>query len=163
MALPRAGGRPVELDLSVVGDPVDPAKVRAILDGIDGLVLGGGGDVDPALFGGEPADSEVVDRHADEVALELLRQAEARGMPVLGICRGCQILNVARGGTLTDLRERPEIHDRHFLPAEGHAIHVAPGSRVAAHLERIELEGVMSTHRWGIGRLGRGVALESGR
>ncbi len=81
IALPRAGGRLVELDFTAAGDPVDPSRVAQMLEGIDGLILGGGGDVDPRLYGGEPSKSGDVDRRYDEFDLELIRQAQARKIP----------------------------------------------------------------------------------
>ena len=81
--------------------PVDEEIVDRILTGLDGLVLTGGRDVDPASYGqaAHPiTDEPAGDRDAFEFAM--LRGALARGLPVLGICRGAQVLNVALGGTL---------------------------------------------------------------
>ncbi|MCZ6602691.1 MAG: gamma-glutamyl-gamma-aminobutyrate hydrolase family protein, partial [Planctomycetota bacterium] len=157
IALPRAGGRLVELDFTAAGDPVDPDRVAKMLDGIDGLILGGGGDVDPRLYSGDPSKSDHANRRYDDFDLELIRQAKARKIPVLGICRGCEILNVAFGGTLKDLQEEPEVRARHFLPLQGHSLHVEAGGRLAGILKQTEFEGVMSTHGHAIDRLGRGV------
>lgn len=157
IALPRAGGRLVELDVAAAGDPVDPARVVWLLEGIDGLILGGGGNVDPDLYGGDPVQPGDVSRRHDDFDLELIRQARSRKIPVLGICRGCQILNVASGGTLKDLHDEPEIRARHFLPLLGHPLHVEPAGRLARALKQTEFDGVMSTHQHGIDGLGAGV------
>lgn len=157
IAVLRAGGRLVELDFKAAGDPVDPERVAAMLDRIDGLILGGGGDVDPRLYGGDPAKAEHVSRRWDDFHLELIRQARARKIPLLGVCRGCQILNVSRGGTLKDLRDEPDVRARHYLPLKGHPLHIQPDERLARVLKQTEFESVMSTHQQAVDKLGRGV------
>jgi len=79
----------------------DPPSVAAVIDGLDGLCLAGGFDVDPATYAQEPhpeTDAPRPDRDAWELAL--VAEAEQRDLPMFGVCRGAQILNVARGGTL---------------------------------------------------------------
>ena len=96
-AVNRAGGIAVLLP----PQPVDAAIANRVLDGIDGLIISGGKDVDPARYGQEPhptTDTPRKDRDAWEDAL--LTAAIDRGLPFLGICRGAQLLNVALGGTL---------------------------------------------------------------
>jgi putative glutamine amidotransferase len=81
---------------------VDPSmNERAALDGIHGLMLTGGNDLAPALYG-EPADATVVDLdpRRDEFEIQLVAEARRRNLPILGICRGVQLLNVACGGSL---------------------------------------------------------------
>lgn len=154
VSLSRVGGHMVELDYRAAGDPLDASRVAEMLDDIDGLILGGGGSVDPRLYDPESRE-EPADRLCDEFALELIRQAESRKIPLVAICRGCEILNVAYGGTLGDLE--PEMKSRHFLPLEGHDLFVEPGGRLAEILGRTRFEGVLSTHMMGLDRLGEGV------
>lgn len=81
--------------------PVDDARIQATLDGIDGLVLAGGVDVDPARYGAEAHQATDAPRHdRDEWEIALLQAAIARDLPILGICRGLQVMAVALGGTL---------------------------------------------------------------
>lgn len=96
-AITRVGGIAVLLP----PQPVSPEIAERVLDGLDGLVITGGKDVDPARYGQEPhptTDTPRRDRDAWEDAL--LTAAIARELPFLGICRGAQMLNIARGGTL---------------------------------------------------------------
>jgi len=89
----RAGGAPVLLTREA-----DPG---AVVDRLDGLVLAGGEDVDPRLYGEVPTEfATVLDPGREAFELGLFEAAVAKGIPVLGICRGCQLINVARGGTL---------------------------------------------------------------
>jgi putative glutamine amidotransferase len=86
------------------------AERRWLLDHLDGLLLGFGRDLDPSWYGAAPHPSMTATaRHRDEIELDLAREALHRGLPLLGICRGLQVLNVALGGTLyRDRSEYPE-------------------------------------------------------
>lgn len=111
-----AGGLPVLLPV------LDPAIAAVVLKGLEGLLLTGGGDVDPVLYG-SVAVQEVygVDPDRDAWELALVRQA---GLPVLGICRGAQVMNVARGGTLVlDLPDRTSL-DHRVLERQHEEVHV---------------------------------------
>ncbi|HWZ29318.1 MAG TPA: gamma-glutamyl-gamma-aminobutyrate hydrolase family protein [Gemmatimonadales bacterium] len=104
-ALERAGLTPL-----VLPTLIDPRRAAEALDAVGGLVLSGGEDVDPTRYGAAPHPRlGTVDPRRDAVETELIRAALARRLPVLAICRGAQILNVAMGGTLyQDLAsERP--------------------------------------------------------
>lgn len=95
-AVRGAGGLPVIIPLTVAG-----ADLRALAARLDGILLTGGGDLDPALFGEAPHPQlGRVDADRDTLEIELTRLALAAGQPLLGVCRGAQVLNVALGGTL---------------------------------------------------------------
>lgn len=94
--------------------PALPDAVAAVLDGVSGLVVTGGGDLNAALYGqGEHPDNDSPHPVRDEWELALAREAVARDMPYLGICRGAQVLNVALGGSL--IQHVPDLvgHKRH--------------------------------------------------
>ncbi len=96
-AVIRSGGTPILLP------PVDPAQAPRIIDLIDGLVLSGGGDIEPRLYGGKYHDDMyAIDESRDLWEFALVREARARKLPVLAICRGLQVTNVALGGTLIE-------------------------------------------------------------
>ncbi len=85
----------------VVLPPVRPEDAAALLDRLDGVLLSGGVDVDPALYGQAPHPKlGRVNRRRDDFELALTREALRRDLPILAICRGHQVLNVATGGTL---------------------------------------------------------------
>ncbi len=153
-ALEGAGLGPV---LVPAGQPPD-GRLLALMDG---LLLPGGVDVDPARYGQAPHPSTEVDVELDRLERQLLEPALAEGRPVLAICRGIQALNVALGGTLVqdlaDLRpgpvdHRPDIGRRHLA----HGLRVEPGSRLADAVGATDLR-VNSLHHQGIGRLAPGL------
>ncbi len=146
MGLPRVGGQ------------LDDA-----LDVCDGILLGGGRDIDPRAYGQEPTEHlSVTEPRRDAFELELVERALDRGLPILGMCRGIQILNVALGGTLVqDLALKPEwaehpsdrgwkawkvVEDTSLDAAEPmpphprHPIAIEPGSRLHQALEVDEIE-----------------------
>jgi putative glutamine amidotransferase len=152
----EAGGVPVLLP------PV--AGIADALQRLDGLVLSGGGDIDPARYGATAAaetGQPMPERDAAELAL--CHQARAAGLPVLGICRGLQVINVAAGGTLHQHLPAVVGHDGHS-PAEGsygtHEVTVAPGTRLAAVLGPAAGHGIAvpTHHHQAIDRLGAGLA-----
>lgn len=154
-AVRRAGGRAT---LLLPGDDREPGE---LLDRVDGLLLVGGGDVEPARYGA-PAHPESygVEPDRDEVEIALLHEADRRGTPTLCICRGMQVLNVAFGGTL--LQHLPD-EDRfapHGVPsgAEGvvHDVELAPGSRIAS-AAGAEVVSCSSHHHQGVDRIGDGL------
>ena len=124
----------------------DPDAAGSVLDAVDGLVLTGGEDVDPACYGA-PAHPALgpLNRARDRWELRLAREARARGIPTLGICRGLQLLNVALGGTLVqDIpSERPSAV-RHDAPVDRarrvHAVEVDPDSALARALGATTLD-----------------------
>jgi gamma-glutamyl-gamma-aminobutyrate hydrolase PuuD len=150
----RAGGAPVLL-------PPVPG-VAELAGRLDGLILTGGGDLDPASYHESPGPHTArVDPARDRAEFELLAAALAAGIPVLGICRGLQLLNVARGGTL---RQHLPAGAGHTPPPGtfgSHRVRLAPGSRVAEiygdHDAAPEID-VPTAHHQAIGRLGDGLA-----
>jgi len=131
----------------------DPAE---LLDRLDALVLGGGADIDPEVQGAEPHPETVgsnPDRDRFEIALAV--GALERGIPLLGVCRGMQVLNVACGGTLDQHIPERLGHDRH-RPIPGtwaeHEVRIEPGS-VAASAAGAERLTVKSHHHQGLDRI----------
>jgi len=151
-ALEHAGGR------ALLVPPSDDA-VEETLDALDALVLSGGNDVDPALYGAEPHPQTtglVPERDRGEIAL--LRAALARDMPVLAVCRGSQVLNVARGGDLVQHLPDAVGHERHkHTPGvfADHSVELDADSRLASILG--ERAPVKSHHHQGFGRVGEGL------
>lgn len=147
-----AGGRLITFRPDVAGDPVDPEAVDVLLDKerIDGVLLTGGGDVDPNLYGGDPSLTILVHRLRDDFEITLIHAARRRGLPILGICRGCQIINVALGGTVRNLRKEPEVKKRHLL-LKGHPVDLVPNSKLADIFGVTHMEKVVSLHGNAIG------------
>jgi putative glutamine amidotransferase len=133
-----------------------------VLDLLDGLMLAGGADIDPGAYGAEPHPEtigSVAERDAFEIAL--VRAAVARDLPLLGICRGMQILNVACGGTLH--QHLPELlgHEHHrrvlgSFDGADHDVRLLPGS-LAARAAGEELHATKSHHHQGVDRVGEGL------
>ena len=151
-----AGGLPVLLP------PVPGIEQTAAR--LDGLVLAGGGDIDPAAFGAQPHPQTGGVRPARDAAeFALVSAALELGLPLLGICRGLQVLNVARGGTLHQHLPGLVGHDEHSPVPAGygsHPVKIAPDSRLAAVLGDQELPGefpVPTHHHQAIDRLGEGL------
>jgi putative glutamine amidotransferase len=137
-------------------DPVDLVPGTKALPELDGLLLPGGWDVDPSFYGERP-DEKVVetDPELDETELSMFRQARERELPVLGICRGQQVINVAMGGSLVQHLEGHEVraHGRSHL---AHSIEVNPSSELgqAAGTHQIR---VNSFHHQAIRELAEGL------
>ena len=151
-AIERAGGRPLLL-------PPSDEAVDETLDALDGLLLSGGADIDPALYGSrEHPDTGALRPDRDSAEMLLLRVALDRDVPVLAVCRGMQLLNVARGGNL--IQHLPDVtgSDTHRMEpgrfAE-HDVKLAPDSRVG----RLLGEGgtVRSHHHQGLAEVGDGL------
>jgi hypothetical protein len=127
-----AGGRLITLRPDAAGVPVSTEKTEGLLEKekIDGVLLTGGGDVDPNLYGGDPNATMLVHRLRDDFEIALIRAARQQGLPILGICRGCQIINVALGGTVRNLRKEQNVKGHH-LTLSGHAVDLNPDSKLA--------------------------------
>ena len=151
-AVEHAGGRALVV-------PPSPDSVEETLELVDGLIFSGGGDLDPARYGAEPHPETDTPRHErDEAELELLTAALERDMPVLAVCRGSQVLNVALGGDLVQHLPDELGHDEHrHTPGQfaDHEVDVKPDSRLGSILG--DRAPVKSHHHQGYGRLGRGL------
>jgi putative glutamine amidotransferase len=160
-ALHRAGGQEGILAPQRLG----PDEVAALLERFDGLLLIGGGDIDPTHYGEDPMpECYGIDTEADLFEMQLVRAAIHRGLPLLAICRGFQVLNVAMGGTL----------DQHITGRQGLVGHGVPGVRPELHEVRLdsgtwtakamgaETVTVSSSHHQAVAEVGRGLMV-SGR
>jgi putative glutamine amidotransferase len=151
-AVEAAGGRPLLVPPSTDG-------VEETLNALDGLILSGGADLDPASYGADAhPETNGIRPDRDSAELALLEGALARDMPVLAVCRGSQVLNVARGGDL--VQHLPEVvgHEGHkHTPGvfADHDVDVLPGTRL--HEVVGEHAPVKSHHHQGYGRLGEGL------
>ena len=151
-AVARAGGRPLLV-------PPTPVGEDELLDALDGLIFSGGSDLEPETYGQEPhPETKGVHPERDEAELALLTAALERDLPVLAICRGSQVLNVALGGDL--VQHLPEVvgDEKHkHTPGEfaDHDVELEPGTRVAELLG--DRAPVKSHHHQGFGRLGEGL------
>jgi len=149
----RAGGEPLVLDTG--GDPAQ------VLDRVDALLLTGGLDVDPALYGEAPHPTTEADAARDHFEIPLSRAAVARDVPLFAICRGVQVLNVAAGGTLiqdipsevtTTLSHSVDVPKDHIA----HPVRVTAGTRLAASLgsaSPLDTCAVNSRHHQAVGRV----------
>jgi putative glutamine amidotransferase len=159
-AVERAGGLPVALP------PLATGNVDRLLDHLSGLLLSGGPDVDPSCYGAKPhVELGPTDSAVDVFEIALCRRADRRGLPILGICRGAQVLNVARQGTLhqhlPDLLDSSvggrsgAVEHRQLEPGDRttHEIRVAPDSGLAQTTGGGPVN-VNSFHHQAIDRLG---------
>lgn len=146
--------------LPVVLPVLEPGQAGAIARKLDGLLLTGGRDVEARRYGAVPAlEAEAPEAERDEWEISLLGSALAARLPVLAICRGAQLLNVVRGGTL--VQHLPSLSslvhrqaDRHMQFA--HSVALKPGSMLASIVGRSEL-GVNSLHHQAVDKLGSGL------
>jgi putative glutamine amidotransferase len=158
-AVRRSGGRPVLLPPGG-----DPAEAAATVADLDGLIVSGGGDVDPARYGAAPhPETGAPNRERDGWELALLDAALADGTALLAVCRGIQLLNVVRGGTL----------HQHLPQVVGNEEHAGPPCGFGRHLVRVGTGGTLGRvlagggeevwldapthHHQGIDRIGDGL------
>ncbi len=153
----RAGG----LALMIPPDPDYEIAPDEVLDLIDGLILAGGTDIDPSEYGAEPhpeTDHSVPER--DRAELALARRAIERDMPLLGICRGMQVMNVACGGTLTQHLPDDVGHEDHrptpgSLEDSDHPVRLTEGSLAATAAGEL-LHNTKTHHHQGLDEIGEG-------
>ena len=151
-AIERAGGRPLVI-------PPSEGAIEETLAVLDGILFSGGSDLDPALYDAEAhPETQGVHEARDRAEMALLAAALERDMPVLAVCRGSQVLNVARGGDL--VQHLPEVlgHEEHkHTPGEysDHDVTLEPGTRVGGILG--DRAPVKSHHHQGFGRIGEGL------
>ena len=162
LTLTQAGAIPWLIPL------VDEDTLRGIYDELDAVFLPGGADIDPATYGADPHPlCDKTDRDRDRVEVSLATWAMAEEKPVLGVCRGMQLVNVAAGGTLyQDLtEERPGSLKHDYFPFRGqsyardylaHEVTVAEGTRLAQRMGAGALK-VNSMHHQGVRTLGQGL------
>jgi putative glutamine amidotransferase len=147
----RAGGAPLLVPPG--------AGVEETLDVVDGLVFSGGSDLDPSLYGAEPhRETNGIVRERDDFELGLMRAALERDVPVLAICRGSQVLNVALGGDLEQHvpdRVGTDVHKEVNGVFAEHDVSVLDDTRLGSLLG--DRHGVKSHHHQGFGRLGDGL------
>jgi putative glutamine amidotransferase len=151
-AVETAGGRALLIPPSVDG-------IQETLDAVDGLLFSGGSDLDPDLYDQEPhAETNDIVAERDSAEIALMRAALERDMPVLAVCRGSQVLNVALGGDL--VQHLPDVvgDEKHkHTPGEfaDHDVDVLPGTKVQRILG--DRAPVKSHHHQGYGRIGGGL------
>jgi len=155
-SLKRAGAVPVLI-------PPQPENAADVIDSLDGILLAGGDDCDPAEYGEERHSSaELMDPRRQKNDLGLARLARERGIPTLGVCLGVQVMNVAAGGTLiqdiasaidTDIDHASEPSDRHR-----HDVHIDSSTRLGRILGAQEMN-VNSSHHQAIGRVANGLRI----
>lgn len=149
-AIRRAGGVPLMLP----PDPDGLINLSAVLPRVDAVVLAGGGDVDPRRYG-QPASAEelygIVPDH-DEVEFAVADGALSRGLPLLAVCRGMQVVNVALGGTL-----HQHIGDHHWFVH--HDVSIEAGSRLAKAIGDELIDHCHSVHHQAVDRLGEGLRI----
>jgi putative glutamine amidotransferase len=159
-AITRAGG----LALLVAPDPELTEDPDDLLERVDGLILSGGNDIDPATYGADPhPETKGITPERDAFEIALARRAVELDMPVLGICRGMQILNVAFGGTL--LQHLPDVfgHEHHRRVAGSfenadHDVRLRPDS-LAAQAAGELVHITKSHHHQGVDVIGEGLAI----
>ena len=137
-------------------DPVDVGPGTKSLPDVDGLLLPGGWDVDPSFYGERRGEKvEETDPELDEMELSMFRQARERAIPVLGICRGQQVINVAMGGSLVQHLEGHEVRalGRSHL---AHTIEVDPSSELGKAAGEHKVR-VNSLHHQAIKELAKGL------
>lgn len=156
-SIERAGGLPWPLPYMT-----GLALIPEIVDRLDGVLFSGGEDLDPALYGEtRHPKAEPIDPNRQRFELALIAEVERRRMPALGVCLGCQLMNVHRGGSLIqflpdDPRDGALEHRKLDDPTRRHAVRLEPGTRLAEAVGKSEIS-VNTRHKQSIARTGRGL------
>ena len=134
---------------------ITPEKMKTFLEDkkIDAVLFAGGGDIDPNVYGGQPGNTMLVHRLRDDFEIALFHAARELGLPMLGICRGCQIINVASGGTVRNLRKDSDLAQAH-LKIRGHPVTFVQGSKLNHIFGVNQLQRAVSTHGQTVDQLG---------
>lgn len=144
---------------------LDPADADRLVGMVDGVLISGGDDIDPATYDAENTDSARVSTAADEFEIAVVAAARGQTKPVLAICRGLQLLNVALGGTLQqEVTSEGGIHelisrDHTEMGARRHVVTFEPGSVLASMYGAAEAK-VNTLHHQGLGQLADGLIVE---
>lgn len=152
-AVLAAGGMPILIPLHLQKE-----NLSELLDSLDGVLLPGGGDIDPARYGGTNHDKVYgIDPDRDRVEIDLVQLAVERNTPILAICRGFQVFNVALGGTLWEdvLDQRPDSDKHAYFEGYarthiGHSVHIPDGSCLAGFIGSHSAKPVNSLHHQGV-------------
>ena len=158
-AVSQAGGIPVSIPLGISG-----SQIQDLLSRLDGILLSGGGDIDPDRFGADPHPKvNFIDKDRDRVEIQLIQDAIQQEIPFLGICRGIQTLNVALGGTLYTHISDQHPDAIHHAQIEGHPkdylsheIQIKPETKISSCMGQSNLK-VNSMHHQGIHQLASGL------
>lgn len=159
-SLVKAGMTPVQFPAAL-----DPADADRLVATVDGVLLSGGDDVDPASYDAVNTDSKMSSVEVDEFEIAVARAARERDKPVLAICRGLQLLNVALGGTLLqEVTSEGGVHesisrDHEEMNARRHVVRFEPGSLLAGIYGASEAK-VNTLHHQGIDRLADDLIVE---
>jgi putative glutamine amidotransferase len=148
-----AGLSPVLVEYSRQGEM--PA---GLFEGVDGLVLTGGGDVAASTYNGDPSVSRNVIPARDTFEFALIERAETTGLPILGLCRGAQLINVQRGGTLGDFRDEARF-SVHRNALSGHPVSLESDSRLREIYGSDRLEAVTTWHGQHVDQPGQGLVI----
>src|SRR5215218_5281324 len=158
-SIERAGGLPWPLPFKS-----DLSMIPEFVDLLDGILFRGGDDLDPTLYGEtRHPNAEPIDPDRQRFELALIAEVEKRRMPALGICLGCQLMNVHRGGSLNqflpDQARDAVLEHRRLSPGDStrrHAVKLEPGTRLAAAIGKGEIS-VNTRHKQSVNRTGKGL------
>lgn len=144
---------------------LDPADAHRLVAGVDGVLISGGDDIDPSSYGAENTDSKRSNNSVDEFEVAVFEAARTQGKPLLAICRGLQLVNVALGGSLVqEVTSEDGVHDligddHEEMNARRHVVSFEPGSYLGEIYGASEAK-VNTLHHQGVDRLADGLVVE---